>query len=96
MSVIACGQAFGMPAPGTMAPSPFEICKECKVTDPDIPDFSGLEDGEEEQAAGIVRDVVLWYSTRITAEHRAAVPEEERLKELKAGRRCHVVEGVSA
>uniref|UniRef100_UPI002F91A730 hypothetical protein n=1 Tax=Streptomyces sp. NBC_01553 TaxID=2975877 RepID=UPI002F91A730 len=71
-----------------MAPSPFEICKECKVTDPDIPDFSGLEGGEEAQAAGIVRDVVLWYSTQIVAEHRAAVPDEERLEELKAGRQA--------
>lgn len=56
--------------------------------DPDIPDFSGLEGGEEEQAAGIVRDVVLWYSTQIAAEHRAPVPDEERLEELEAGRQA--------
>ncbi|MFJ2272424.1 hypothetical protein ACIOHO_40385 [Streptomyces sp. NPDC087849] len=56
------------------------------MTDPDTPDFSGLEGGEEAQAAGIVRDVVLWCGTQIAAEHRAPVPDEERLEELKAGR----------
>ncbi|MDK0524870.1 hypothetical protein [Streptomyces sp. ML-6] len=58
------------------------------MTDPETPDFSGLEGGEESQAADIVRDVVLWYSTRIAAERRAAVPDEELLKELKAGRQA--------
>ncbi|MCX4774872.1 hypothetical protein OG322_39875 [Streptomyces sp. NBC_01260] len=36
-------------------------------------DFSHLEGGEDEQAAGIVRDVVLWHSTQLASEHRSAV-----------------------
>lgn len=55
-------------------------------TEPQDPDFSHLEGGEDEQAAGIVRDVVLWYSTQLASEHRSAVPDEERIAELRAGR----------
>ncbi|MGP4001558.1 hypothetical protein [Streptomyces sp. 8N706] len=58
------------------------------MSDPDIPDFSGLEGGDEQQAAGIVRDVVLWYNTRIAAERRAPVPDEERIEELKQARQA--------
>ncbi|OEJ21740.1 hypothetical protein AS594_39385 [Streptomyces agglomeratus] len=58
------------------------------MSDPDIPDFSGLEGGDEQQAAGIVRDVVLWYNTRIAAEHNAPVPDEERIEELRQARQA--------
>ncbi|WP_329169387.1 hypothetical protein OG709_35675 (plasmid) [Streptomyces sp. NBC_01267] len=51
-------------------------------------DFSHLEGGEDEQAADIVRDVVLWYSTQLASEHRSGVPDEERIEELKAGRQA--------
>lgn len=56
------------------------------MSDPDIPDFSGLEGGDEQQAAGIVRDVVLWYNTQLAAERRAPVPDEDRIEELKQAR----------
>jgi hypothetical protein len=58
------------------------------MSDPDIPDFSGLEGGDEQQAAGIVRDVVLWYNTQLAAERRAPVPDEERIEELKQARQA--------
>ncbi|MEV4334268.1 hypothetical protein AB0K02_27685 [Streptomyces sp. NPDC049597] len=47
-----------------------------------IPDFSGLEGGDEQQAAGIVRDVALWYNTQLAAESRAPVPDKDRIEEL--------------
>jgi hypothetical protein len=50
------------------------------------PDFSGLDGGEEQDAADIVRDVVTWYSTHIAAELRKPVPDDERIEELKADR----------
>ncbi|MFB7482955.1 hypothetical protein ACFUEM_32905 [Streptomyces anulatus] len=56
------------------------------MTDPDIPDFSGLEGGEEQAAVEAIQEVVNWYSAQLLAEHRAPVPDEERLEELKAGR----------
>ncbi|MFH8371849.1 hypothetical protein [Streptomyces sp. NPDC018031] len=52
----------------------------------DSPDFSGLDGGEEQAAADIVRDVVTWYSTQIAAERRTPVPDEARIEELTAGR----------
>ncbi|MGW1910333.1 hypothetical protein ACWCQS_06135 [Streptomyces sp. NPDC002076] len=55
---------------------------------PDEPDFSGLDGGEEQDAADIVRDVVTWYSTQIASERRAPVPDEERIEELKAARQA--------
>ncbi|MEU5161188.1 hypothetical protein AB0G74_16490 [Streptomyces sp. NPDC020875] len=57
---------------------------------PDSPgtDFSGLDGGDEQQAVDLVRDVVTWYSTRIIAERRAPVPDEDRIEELKAGRQA--------
>ncbi|MEU4499232.1 hypothetical protein AB0F96_38740 [Streptomyces sp. NPDC023998] len=58
------------------------------MSDPDIPDFSGLEGGDEQQAAGIVRDVVLWYNTQLAAERRAPMPDEERIEELKQARQA--------
>lgn len=54
----------------------------------DSPDFSGLDGGDEQDAADIVRDVVTWYSTRIAAELRRPVPDEERVGELKAARQA--------
>lgn len=58
------------------------------MSDKPSPDFSGLEGGDEQQAAGIVRDVVLWYNTQLAAERRAPVPDEERLEELKQARQA--------
>ncbi|MFE5516032.1 hypothetical protein ACFQ9J_36490 [Streptomyces sp. NPDC056529] len=55
---------------------------------PDVPDFSGLEGDGEQDAADRVQDVVTWYSTRLAAERRAPVPDEERVEELAAGRRA--------
>ncbi|MGW0336475.1 hypothetical protein ACWD0J_32290 [Streptomyces sp. NPDC003011] len=52
------------------------------------PDFSGLEGGEEQAAEDAVQEVVNWYNTQIIAEHRAPVPDEERIEELKAGRQA--------
>nr|BFD88515.1 hypothetical protein StreXyl84_79160 [Streptomyces sp. Xyl84] len=52
------------------------------------PDFSGLEGGDEQQAADIVRSVVAWYNTQLTAEHRSPLPDEERIEELKAARQA--------
>ncbi|MFE5711972.1 hypothetical protein ACFQ7J_14285 [Streptomyces sp. NPDC056501] len=56
------------------------------MTDPDIPDFSGLEGGEEQAAEDVVREVVNWYNVQLLAERRAPVPDDERIEELKAGR----------
>ncbi|WP_328315503.1 hypothetical protein [Streptomyces sp. NBC_00388] len=56
------------------------------MTDPDIPDFSGLQGGEEQAAEDAVQAVVHWYSTQIVAEHRTPVPDEERVDELKSAR----------
>lgn len=56
------------------------------VTDPDGPDFLGLEGGMEAQAADAVRAVVSWYNDRLLAEQRSPVPDEERVAELKGGR----------
>ncbi|MFG3499285.1 hypothetical protein [Streptomyces sp. NPDC047928] len=53
---------------------------------PSSPNSSGLDGGEEQDAADTVRDVVTWYSTQIAAERRAPVPDEERIEELTAGR----------
>ncbi|MEU7553157.1 hypothetical protein AB0B01_12545 [Streptomyces sp. NPDC044571] len=58
------------------------------LSDPDIPDFSELYGGDEQDAADAVRDVVTWYSTQIAAERRAPVPDEQRIEELKAGRQA--------
>lgn len=54
--------------------------------EPQTPDFSHLEGGEDQQAAGIVRDVVHWYNTQLASENRSPVPDEERIEKLKAGR----------
>lgn len=51
-------------------------------------DFSGLDGGDEQHAADLVRDVVTWYSTHIAAELRKPVPDGERIEELKAGRQA--------
>ncbi|MFE7599856.1 hypothetical protein [Streptomyces sp. NPDC057494] len=56
------------------------------MTDPDIPDFSGLEGGEEQAAEDVIREVANWYNAQLLAQRRAPVPDEERIEELKAGR----------
>ena len=53
---------------------------------PDQPDFSGLGEGEGQQAADIVQEVVHWYTEQITAERRAPLPDEERIAQLTAAR----------
>ncbi|WP_257981132.1 hypothetical protein [Streptomyces sp. CB02959] len=60
------------------------------MSDPDIPDFSALagEGGQEQLALDAIRAVVGWYTTQIVAEHRAAVPDQERMEELKAARQA--------
>lgn len=58
------------------------------MTDPDIPDFSGLEGGEDQAAEDAVQEVVAWYSAQIMAERRSPVPDQERIEELKAGRQA--------
>lgn len=50
------------------------------------PDFSDLEGGENQQAHDAVQAVVAWYAAVITAEHRAPVPDQDRIEELKTGR----------
>ncbi|MER5662743.1 hypothetical protein [Streptomyces mirabilis] len=37
---------------------------------PDESDFSGLEEGEAQQAVDIVQAVVAWYTEQIAAERR--------------------------
>ncbi|WP_309226126.1 hypothetical protein [Streptomyces lunaelactis] len=63
------------------------------MSDPDIPDFSGLEGGEEQAAEDAVQEVVNWYNTQILAERNAPVPDEERIEELKAGREAALADG---
>jgi hypothetical protein len=43
---------------------------------------------DEQQAADIVRDVVLWYTTQLATERRAPVPDEDRIEELKQARQA--------
>ncbi|MGN5392511.1 hypothetical protein [Streptomyces sp. JL7001] len=56
------------------------------MSDTHGPDFSGLEGGEEHAAEDTIQEVVNWYNTQIISERRAAVPDDERIEELKAGR----------
>ncbi|MFJ9473070.1 MULTISPECIES: hypothetical protein [Streptomyces] len=58
------------------------------MSDPNAPDFSALEGGEEQQAFDAVRAVVNWYTAQLVAEHRAPVPDETRMGELKAARQA--------
>ncbi|MEU8843438.1 hypothetical protein AB0D97_30675 [Streptomyces roseus] len=58
------------------------------MSDTPSPDFSGLDGGDEQNAADVVRDVVTWYSAQIAAEHRAPVPDDDRIEKLKAGRQA--------
>jgi len=53
---------------------------------PDEPDFSGLEQGEAQQAVDIVQEVVAWYTEAISAERRAPLPDDERIARLTADR----------
>ncbi|RSS57486.1 hypothetical protein [Streptomyces sp. WAC01280] len=63
------------------------------MSDPDTPDFSGLEGGEEQDADDAVQEVVNWYNAQLLAERRAPVPDEERVAELKAGREAALADG---
>ncbi|MFH7340579.1 hypothetical protein [Streptomyces sp. KHY 26] len=56
------------------------------MSDIPSPDFSGLEGGEEQAAEDAVQEVVNWYIAQIITERRAAMPDEERVERLKAGR----------
>ncbi|MFE5885498.1 hypothetical protein [Streptomyces hydrogenans] len=56
------------------------------MRDPETPDFSGLEGGEEQSVEEAIREVVSWYSVQLLAEHRAPVPDDERVAGLRAGR----------
>ncbi|WP_432088471.1 hypothetical protein [Streptomyces sp. bgisy095] len=58
------------------------------MTDPDVPDFSGLEGGEEQQAEDTVRAVIGWYNTQLIAEQRSPSLDPERIEELRAGRQA--------
>ncbi|MFB8179187.1 hypothetical protein ACFC8N_24780 [Streptomyces sp. NPDC055966] len=60
--------------------------KVVSVSDIPSSDFSGLEGGEEQAAEDAVQDVANWYDAQIDSQRRAAVPDKERLKALKAGR----------
>ncbi|MFB7030005.1 MULTISPECIES: hypothetical protein [unclassified Streptomyces] len=62
------------------------------MTGPDVPDFSGLDGGEEQDAADRVQDVVTWHSTRLAAERMTPVPDEGRIEELAAGCRAAVAD----
>ncbi|MFD7324286.1 hypothetical protein ACFV9D_24855 [Streptomyces sp. NPDC059875] len=63
------------------------------MSDPEIPDFSGLEGGEEQAAEDAVQEVVNWYNAQLIEERRAPVPDEERIEELKAGREAALADG---
>lgn len=58
------------------------------MTDPDSPDFSGLEGGHEQAAEDVIQEVVNWYNTQIVAERRAPLPDDERMEQLKADRQA--------
>ncbi|WP_432128077.1 hypothetical protein [Streptomyces sp. bgisy082] len=58
------------------------------MTDPEAFGSSGLEGGEDLAAVEDIQEVVNWYTAQLVAEHRAAVPDEERVEELKAGRQA--------
>lgn len=63
------------------------------MSDPDIPDFSDLEGGEEQAAEDAVQEVVNWYNAQIIAERRAPVPDEKRIEKLKADREAALADG---
>lgn len=58
------------------------------MTDPNSPDFSGLEGGQEQAAEDVIQEVVSWHNTQIVAERRAPVPDDERIEQLKADRQA--------
>ncbi|MGW0704221.1 hypothetical protein ACWD0A_34060 [Streptomyces sp. NPDC002867] len=63
------------------------------MSDPDIPDFSSLEGGEEQAAEDAVQEVVNWYNMQLLEERRAPVPDEERIEELKRSREAALADG---
>ncbi|MFB7506973.1 hypothetical protein [Streptomyces broussonetiae] len=64
------------------------------MSDIPSPDFSGLEGGEEQAAEDAVQEVANWYIAQIITERRAAVPDEERIEQLKAGREAALADRV--
>ncbi|MGW9453993.1 hypothetical protein [Streptomyces sp. NPDC055632] len=58
------------------------------MTDPEAFGSSGLEGGEDLAAVEDIQEVVNWYTAQLVAEHRAPVPDEERVEKLKAGRQA--------
>ncbi|MGW6513226.1 hypothetical protein ACWGCP_37955 [Streptomyces niveus] len=64
------------------------------MTDPDVPDFSELDESDDHQAAtDAVKEVVSWYNAQILAERRSPGAGEERLEELKAAREAALLDG---
>lgn len=63
------------------------------MSDHDVPDFSGLDGGEEQAAEEAIQEVVNWYNVQLLQERRATVPDEERIEELKAGREAALADG---
>lgn len=64
------------------------------MADPDVPDFSELDDTDEHQAAmDAVKEVASWYNAQILAERRSPVTDEERIEELKAARAAALADG---
>ncbi|WP_438490116.1 hypothetical protein [Streptomyces sp. S186] len=61
---------------------------------PNAPGSSPPGGGAEQQAYDAVRAVTLWYSAQITAERRAPVRDEGRIRELKAARRAALNDAV--
>ncbi|MEU8764704.1 hypothetical protein [Streptomyces sp. NPDC048659] len=49
----------------------------------DSPDFSGMDGGEEQDAADIVRDVVARYNALLMEEHRRPMQDKELVALLK-------------
>lgn len=56
------------------------------------PDFSHLDGGEDQLALDAVRAVVNWYNAQIVEEHRAPVPDDARMEDLKAARQAALLD----
>lgn len=55
------------------------------MTNANNPDSSTFDDGDEHPTVeDAVQEVANWYSTQIAAERRSPVPDEDRVKTLKA------------
>ncbi|MFJ3840617.1 hypothetical protein ACWGHM_37145 [Streptomyces sp. NPDC054904] len=60
------------------------------MSEPNTADFEPLDGDEDQLARDAVREVIAFYNTRITAERRSSMPDDERIEQLKAARQAAI------